>query len=99
MRPKKGALSHSQPLGGTKRESPMPLFQESPGTFRGGCHTEQATVFAYKDCIDQLGNACRITWSENYRISYTSTFDPPLWTCDASGSTWISNTNIADPCQ
>ncbi len=63
------------------------------------CHTESATVFAFKNCTDQFGNACTITWNENYTIHYTATFDPPLWVCDATSSSWQSNTNIVDPCQ
>ena len=63
------------------------------------CHTESATVFAYKDCIDQNGNACTISWNENYTIFYTATFDPPIWVCDATSSRWVSNTNIVDGCQ
>ena len=63
------------------------------------CHAESATVFAYEDCIDQFGNACRITWNENYSIHYSSTYDPPLWECDATSSNWVSNTNIVNPCQ
>jgi len=63
------------------------------------CHTEQSTVFAYKDCINQNGNACTITWNENYTIFYTATNDPPLYVCDATSSAWRSNTNIVDGCQ
>jgi hypothetical protein len=63
------------------------------------CHTVQTTVYAYKQCIDQQGNACTITWNENYTVYYTSTYDPPLYVCDASRSSWLSNTNIVDPCQ
>lgn len=63
------------------------------------CHTESATVFAYKDCINQNGDACTITWNENYTIFYTATSDPPLWVCDATSSRWVSNTNIVDGCQ
>ena len=68
-------------------------------TSRTGCHSVSTTVFAYKNCIDQFGNACTITWNENYSVHYTATFDPPLWICDASSSSWTNNTNIVDPCQ
>jgi hypothetical protein len=68
-------------------------------TSRTGCHNVSTTVFAFKNCIDQFGNACTITWNENYSVHYTATFDPPLWICDASSSSWTSNTNIVDPCQ
>ena len=64
-----------------------------------GCHTVMTTAFVYKNCIDQLGQACTITWNENYTVHYTSTFDPPGYLCDATSSTWTSNTNIVDPCQ
>lgn len=68
-------------------------------TSQTGCHGVSTTVFAYKNCIDQFGNACTITWNENYIVRYTQTFDPPLYVCDASSSSWTSNTNIVDPCQ
>src|SRR6185369_2653046 len=29
------------------------------------CMASFATVYAYKDCLDQNGNACRISWDEN----------------------------------
>ncbi|HSS49311.1 MAG TPA: hypothetical protein VLX28_10215 [Thermoanaerobaculia bacterium] len=64
-----------------------------------GCHGVLTTVYAYKNCIDQFGNACTITWDENYIVHYTQTFDPPGYTCDAASSSWSSNTNIVDPCQ
>ncbi len=64
-----------------------------------GCHGVSTTVYAYKDCIDSQGHACRITWNENYIVRYTQTNDPPGYTCDASSSSWSSNTNIVDPCQ
>jgi hypothetical protein len=84
---------------GPEQSSGSTPYDDEYTSQTSSCHTEQATVFAYKDCIDQFGNACRITWNENYRIFYTSTFDPPLWVCDVSSSSWISNTNIVDPCQ
>jgi len=63
------------------------------------CHNVATTVFAFKDCIDSQGNACRITWNENYSVHYTAQFDPPGYVCYATSSTWTSNTNIVDPCQ
>jgi hypothetical protein len=60
------------------------------------CYDIYATVYAYKDCIDQYGNACRISWDENYLVHYY--FSSPAY-CNLSGGTWTSNTNIVDTCQ
>lgn len=64
-----------------------------------GCHGVLTTVYAYKNCIDQFGNACTITWNENYIVHYSQTLDPPFYDCNATSSSWSSNTNIVDPCQ
>lgn len=64
------------------------------------CYDIFATVSAYKDCYDQYNNYCRITWDENYSVSYYQSYlNPYTSSCNLSGGTWISNTNIYDPCQ
>jgi hypothetical protein len=81
---------------GSTGDTGYPAEYTTPGP---GCHNVATTVFAYKDCTDSQGNACRITWNENYSVHYTATFDPPGYVCDATSSSWTSNTNIVDPCR
>jgi len=64
------------------------------------CSDIPATVYAYKNCTNQFGNACTITWNENYSVHYYldhCNFDYCI--CAVSGSSWVSNTNIVDSCQ
>ncbi len=63
------------------------------------CHTVPTTAYVYRNCIDQFGNACTITWNENYTVHYAPTWDPPVYECYPISSSWTSNTNIVDPCQ
>lgn len=84
---------------GPEQSSGSTYYDYDYGSRTSFCHTESATVFAYKNCTDQFGNACTITWNENYTIYYTATYDPPIWDCIANRSAWASNTNIVDPCQ
>src|SRR5262245_21504159 len=59
------------------------------------CNNLPATVFAFKDCTDQNGNACTISWNENYLVLYS--YDSGY--CYARGGIWVSNTNIVNTCQ
>lgn len=68
------------------------------------CYNFPGVVFVYKDCIDQYGNACTISWNEYYDIQYYASAPSNCGVttdscCLVSGGFWTSNGNIVNGCQ